>query len=189
MPETSGTIKTDSLGSETSQVRRGAERNQFVTVMAKAFESLDFARISVRSDTVGVAYAIHQMSPKAAEITRQIDRLRLAKEVASDLSLNEVSAQGIGDSISFLQNLCVGPIPIPVASWSPETGSSLFFDGDGFYGDLEISDGVVEYFIKSGETGEQVEIFDTEKIEEGRIPPRLLAILFSKFARTSNEVR
>jgi hypothetical protein len=76
-----------------------------------------------------------------------------------------------------------GPIPVPVAGWKPE-GPSLFFDQEGFYGDLEIAGNNIEYFLKWVEDGVPKEVFGAEDVSEGYLPPNLLAYLYHVFARS-----
>lgn len=130
--------------------------------------------------------AIYQVCEKAVEAQRQIERLKSLtvlynNEAVCDDNLDNL--QSIATSVSLLGSFLSSPIPIPVASRNSDCGSSLFFDEDGFYGDLEIKGDFVEYFIKSSRNDAELEIFDTEKVESGFIPPRLLTVLFSHYAR------
>lgn len=132
--------------------------------------------------------AAYQIAPKAAEVTRQIERLRTVKEIAPDQGFSAEQLRDVDTSVKLLSHLMTGPIPIPVAGWKPE-GPSLFFDQNGFYGDLEIAGDSVEYFLKWVDRGELKEVFGTEDVSEGYLPPNLLAHLYSIFARSDAIVR
>lgn len=127
-------------------------------------------------------------APKMAEATRQIERLTIARQYAEnrDNALDDV--EGITSCMSLLGHFAVGPIPVPVASWTAGEGPSLFITTDNFYGDLEVEGNQIEYFLRWDQAGQPVEIFDTETVNEGRVPPRLLAHLFSVFAKRNAAV-
>lgn len=124
--------------------------------------------------------------PKATEAQRQIARARSIAHRSVDLEdpeAQETQRKSIETCISLIWSLMTGPIPIPVASSGEECGATLFWQGSGVYADLEISGDTVEYYLKSiTDEGEQV-VFDTETVEYGFVPPRLLAHLFSIYAR------
>jgi hypothetical protein len=147
-------------------------------------ESFDFTKRASSNPYTSAHFVISCSSPKAAEANRQVERLKLAKDFAEAKGM-AVDTDGLVSSILLLQNLVTGPIPVPVASWDPESGASLFITQGDFYGDLEVSGNTIEYFLRWTEGQEPQEVYDSEQIEDGRLPPRLLTHLFSSFARTN----
>lgn len=139
--------------------------------------------------TAAVIPASYQSAPKMAEIERQIERLKAAKKFAESKELDAAEMSDISSSIDILRSLVQGPLPIPVAGWSLDSGPSLFYDQNGFYGDLEISNSAIEYFLKWNDSTGANEIFDSEAIEEGKLPPKLLVHLYRAFARSNAQVR
>ena len=129
-------------------------------------------------------YSIVQISPKAQEAQRQIERVRsLASIPEDDASTLTVREKSIVSTISLIQSCFSGPLPIPVASSGSEGGATLFFETDGIYGDLEINGSTVEYYLRCSRAGEVVEVYDSEEIEVGYFPPKLLTALFSFYVR------
>ncbi|WP_324806610.1 hypothetical protein SH584_09490 [Sphingomonas sp. LY29] len=150
----------------------------------RALQTCDFTKISPNAAYTNGTFAVVRAAPKVAEINRQVERLRHAKEFAEASGL-PCDFDGLVSSIQLLQHLVSGPVPVPVASWDADGGPSLFISEEGFYGDLEINGKVIEYLLKiEGGQGSR-EIYDSEEIEEGRIPPRLLTHLFAKFAKSN----
>jgi hypothetical protein len=155
--------------------------------VGKMLETCDFTKVSATNPYTSGSLAVTCVSQKAAEAARQVERLNFAKAFAEDKGA-EFDVEGLVSSILLLQNLATGPIPIPVASWDIESGASLFFHDEQFYGDLEISGKTIEYLLKwKGRQGEQ-EVYGSEEIEEGRIPSGLLVHLFSSFARSNADM-
>ena len=133
-----------------------------------------------------MAPAYHQESKKAVEAFRQIERARTLSTRCS--GLNDPAAEAmqrtsVESCIALISSLLTSPMPIPIASGGSDCGASLFFNGDGLYGDLEIKGRVVEYYLKSRTEAGTQEIFDSETIDDGFIPPKLLGHLFSVYSR------
>lgn len=127
---------------------------------------------------------VYYVSEKAAEAQRQIDRIRsISTTCLDDSAESKNKAESVGTTISLITALLTGPVPIPVASRGEGTIASLFFDGNDFYGDLEVNGKSVEYYIKAKRGDSEFEIFDVEDVKDGYIPPRLLAHLFAHYAR------
>ena len=141
-----------------------------------------------KTSTYAAQAGIYQLSPKAAEIERQVERLKAAREFCEDGMLNLGSVNDLSLSIELLQSLSIGPLPVPIAGWSKESGPSFFFDQAGFYGDLEITEEGVEYFLKWGSDGEKKEVYGTEPIKKGKFPPQLLSHLYRVFAKHEAKV-
>jgi hypothetical protein len=122
-----------------------------------------------------------QSSPKAQEAKRQFERVRMVGFSTSDLDEDgkALLASSISNSVSMLGHMINGPIPIPVAGRGEEGGTTLFFDEADFYGDLEVNGSTVEYFVRLAGTEE----FGAEEIVDGRVPPKLLGLLYRGFAR------
>lgn len=128
--------------------------------------------------------AIHQVSEKAVEANRQIERVKsIASICKKGGAIDDVCLESIASSVTFIGSLVTGQIPIPVASSGSDGCTTLFFDDDDFYGDLEIRGKSIEYYIKSKTRGKDVEVFDSEDMENGFIPPKLLIHLFAHYAR------
>lgn len=128
-------------------------------------------------------YEAAVIDPKSREAARQIARLSAAKKFSDDSENMEKDCAAITSCMSLLQQFSSTPAPIPVASWSSGDGATLFLDQGGFYGDIEVTENSVEYFLKWTEGDQQNEIFQTETVVEGKIPPGLLGHLFAVFAR------
>lgn len=139
-------------------------------------------------DGASAGTAICWQAPRTARLQRQIDRLQQAVEHAQSRGV-DIDADGVKSSIEILKMMSNLPFPIPTASWSDDTGSSLFYGNGSFYGDLEFSGKHVEYLLKGQSDGGDVEVYDEEEIEAGRIPPRLLVHLFSSLSRVGDDVR
>lgn len=128
--------------------------------------------------------AIYAFTEKSAEAARQIERIKsIASTCQNDGENSEMRRDSFASSISIITSLLSGPIPIPVASRGEEGCASLFFEGEGFYGDVEIKGKFLEYYLKSMKNGFTRETFDCEEIKDGYIPTRLLTNLFMHFAR------
>lgn len=172
---------------ETEQTEKVLKGSSWYQIASRVAEACDFTKPVAGPSYASCSFAISYISPKAAEAARQIDRLKSAKNFAEE-SGEPFDAEGLVSSILLLQNLSSGPIPIPVAGWDLEGGPNLFFSEDGFYGDLEINGKTIEYLLKWNDQQGSVEIYDSEEIEDGRIPPRLLMHLFTSFARANADV-
>jgi hypothetical protein len=174
---------------ETSQARgfpiSSRAAADFAGAMMQAWNVTKFTETS--PPTLGTVIAVCQ-APKVSEINRQIGRLKEAKALADSDAEDGGDVESVVSSISFLENLAVGPIPVPIASWEHGAGSSLFFNQGGFYGDLEIIGRRIEYLLTWQDGDQLIEVYDTENMESGKIPPRLLVHLFEKFARVNAEV-
>jgi len=130
--------------------------------------------------------AIHRSSEKAIEAQRQIERVQSLNALCSfgpQTTEDEERVESIASSVALLSSFITSPIPIPVASSGTDLGTTLFFGDDDFYGDLEIKGKSVEYFLKIKRNGAENEVFDTEEIKNGFVPPRLLSCLFAHYAR------
>jgi hypothetical protein len=130
--------------------------------------------------------AYYQESKKAVEAFRQIERARtLSTRCAglNDPAAEEMQRISVESCIALISSLLTSPMPIPVASSGSECGATLFFNGAGLYGDLEIKGRIVEYYLKSTTEAGTQEIFDSETIDDGFIPPKLLGHLFSAYSR------
>lgn len=125
---------------------------------------------------------IRHIAPKIAEIERQVERLTAAKAIAED-------TRSIDLCIEFLRALASAPVPVPVSGWSKETGPSLFFDQDGYYGDIEVVDNLMEYYLKSRHGDVPLNIFNSEQVDlNSPIPQNLLGYLYIMFARQHGDV-
>lgn len=94
--------------------------------------------------------AIHQISEKAVEANRQIERIKsIASICKKDSPVDGVCLDSIASSVAFIGSLVSSPLPIPVASSGSDGCTTLFFDGNDFYGDLEVRGKSIEYYIKS----------------------------------------
>lgn len=170
--------------SETEGVARAPRSASWHQLAGRMIESCDVTKLSTTASYTSGSVVLTCVSPKAVEVTRQVERLKQAKDFATEIGL-DYDPEGLVSSIQLLQNLATGPIPVPVASWDPESGASLFFSEGDFYGDLEINGTTIEYLLKWIDGQETQEIYDTEEIEDGRLPPKLLMHLFSSFAKTN----
>lgn len=127
--------------------------------------------------------AVVQICEKSAEAQRQIERVRslsslcLNNKAASDKCLSSISS-----TVSLIGSFLSSPMPIPIASGDGEGDTSLFLEGEGVYGDMEISGKRMEYYLKFEKDGNSTEYFGTEDIEDGFIPPKLLTRLFYHYA-------
>lgn len=135
--------------------------------------------------TVGsVDCAVYKRSEKAFEAKRQIDRLKSLTCVHSSGSEEDnLCLDSITSSISLIGSFLTSPVPIPVASSGSDGATTLFFEDDDFYGDLEVRGKFVEYYIKYAEKDGSKEVYETEPLGNGYIPPKLLTCLFSYYAR------
>ena len=95
----------------------------------------------------------------------------------------EQQRESMNTCISLINMLVTGPIPIPIASSGSECGATLFFQDDHVYGDLEINGNLVEYYLKEKTDDGFREVFDSESVTDGFIPPRLLGHLFAIYAK------
>lgn len=117
---------------------------------------------------------------KAEEAARQIGRLK------PYLSLGEQDSErdkNIYTAIGILNNLCVGPLPVPVASIGDEN-STLFYDRPNFYGDIEIKDNKAEYYLRWRDNDKDKEIYGEENINNEFLPINLLAHLYQHLAKS-----
>lgn len=128
--------------------------------------------------------AVYAASDKAVEANRQVERMKSLKSIcAANSPAHECQLESIASSIGLIGSFLTSIFPIPVASSGSDDGTTLFFSDDQFYGDLEIRGKIVEYYIKTVAHGNDVEIFDSEEIEDGYIPTRLLTSLYTHYAR------
>ena len=185
MPTSAKTI--NGSPSDTDRASKPEKSPTWSYMAGRALQSCDFTKIHAPSAYTSGSFAVVQAAPKVAEVNRQVERLRQAKDFAETSGL-EFDGDGLLSSIMLLQNMVTGPIPVPVASWDADSGSSLFISQDGFYGDLEVNGKTIEYLLRLEGQGAAEEIYDSEQIEEGRIPPRLLTHLFATFAKSNANV-
>lgn len=190
MPDSTHTVTKKRL--DTEQVRVASMPNAAIAIAARASakalaESDIITNYSRMTAPISSASIQTQVSPKAIESRRQIERVKsvLALE---EVKQNREYLDGVKTTIALLQGLSLGPVPVPVASWCSGKGASLFFEADDFYGDLEIYGNTVEYYLQSGAFQPCHEVLESEEIEEGKFPPRLLAFLFQRFARNNAQV-
>ncbi|WP_300536948.1 hypothetical protein [Sphingosinicella sp.] len=128
--------------------------------------------------------AVHEVSQKAVEAHRQIERVKsLIQLEFQEKAIQEKTIESIASSVFLIGSFLTGPMPIPVASSGSNGGTTLFFGEDEFYGDLEVNGRFVDYYLKFEMNGDPVEVFDTEEIPEGSVPPKLLTCLFTHYAR------
>ena len=134
--------------------------------------------------TCATTSAIYHVSEKSAEAQRQIDRIRSLWDLCQgDDETSQKCINSVSSAVSLIGAFLTSPIPIPVASAGEDGQTSLFIDGENFYGDLEINGDSIEYYIKFDTDGDSVEYFNSEKIEDGFIPPKLLTHLFYHYAQ------
>ncbi|MGN6691722.1 MAG: hypothetical protein ACTHJU_12340 [Sphingopyxis sp.] len=127
--------------------------------------------------------AVVQICEKSAEAQRQIERVRsLSSLCLNDKANSDKCLSSISSTVSLIGAFLTSPIPIPVASGDDEGDTSLFLEGEGIYGDMEISGKQIEYYLKFERDGHSTEYFGTEDIEDGFIPPKLLTRLFYHYA-------
>ena len=129
--------------------------------------------------------AIYCRSEKAVEAQRQIDRVRSLSVLCKTSSGQDDKQQleSIASSVALIGSFLLSPMPIPIASSGSDNRTTLFFQDENFYGDLEINRNEIEYFLKRKTNEGPIEIYDCEEIEDGKVPPRLLMFLFSHYAR------
>lgn len=157
-----------------------------VFIIKEMFSSVGVISQRGNQSNLETKSSFEQILPKTVELERQLNRLRAAIKLAEAAREPLLQTQELELCISFLRKLVTGPgpIPVPVASWSSEAGTSLFFDQDGRYGDLEITSGSeVEYYLKWNDGDREFEVYGLEKLEYGSIPHKLLASLYAMFAR------
>ncbi|NUQ19288.1 MAG: hypothetical protein HOP95_12730 [Sphingomonas sp.] len=129
--------------------------------------------------------AIIAISPRAAEAHRQSSRIRpyicfLSQDKSEEA---ERKRESIKNAINMIYTFSTSPLPLPIASMGEDYSSLFIREGD-FYGDLELSGGFVEYYLKwTDPDGKEREEFGEEAIEDDRIPPKLLYHLYSHLAR------
>jgi hypothetical protein len=183
MSETMGVLRQDSPPSAIENTRP----NHALRLFGQCFSATHaaFASDLATYRPAETQSAIYCVSEKAVEAERQIRRIR---GVADHLSaIGEIDGEGVTACIGLLNCFTMSPAPIPVASMSEDGTTSLFFDQNGFYGDIEISGRTVEYMLKWGDQEDAV--IDCEQVDDGRIPPRLLVHLFATFARYNEHMR
>jgi hypothetical protein len=123
------------------------------------------------------------VSSKVQETGRQVARVQsLQSDFEAGSAEAKLLSESIASSISILNSLVPMPIPVPIAAGGDSTSTTLFFEDAEFYGDIEISGNEMEYFLKHRFGGAPMETYDVETVELGKIPPRLLARLFSHYA-------
>jgi hypothetical protein len=124
------------------------------------------------------------MSEKALEANRQIERVKsLASLCKSGTRSDQDCVVSIGTSVALIGSLICGPVPIPVASSGESGCTSLFFGDLNFYGDLEVRGKFIDYYLKGKSKGADIEVFDSEEVKNGQVPPKLLFHLYTHYAR------
>lgn len=126
--------------------------------------------------------AIYQISEKCFEAQRQIDRIKSLSSTCADNTADNNCLESISSTVSLISAFLTSPVPIPVAGSGEEGETALFLKDDDFYGDLEISGNTVEYYLKFSSGMSDLEFFDSEEIQDGFIPPKLLTRLFLHYA-------
>lgn len=123
--------------------------------------------------------------PRTAECRRQMERLKWVREAGDDADPNYGRLlESIQSSQDLLCHIVALPLPVPIASNGEEGCTSLFFDFDGLYGDVEVNGNRVEYYLKSANLPGTGEVIGEEEIADNRIPPNLLIHLFAHYAAT-----
>lgn len=132
--------------------------------------------------SVPASYSV--MSQQSEEVSRQISRLKpyLTCFEAEDEESNAMR-ENINSAIGILHNFASIPFPVPMLSLGQEN-STLFIKTDNVYGDIEIKDGNVEYLVEENSGGQKSSYYGEEKLEPGRLPSKLLVLLYKAFART-----
>lgn len=169
----------------TKQIRRNSanvteqSRDSWYNIYTPDFGAAEFGGLYPATFTP----AIYQESHKAAEAQRQISRTQVLQHRCDEMENPDAQKRmsaSIETCISLLSSFATVPLPIPVASSGRDCGTTLFFQDGNIYGDLEINGKSVEYYVKSTKAGEEdIAYYDTEEIEEGFIPPKLLYHLLS----------
>ena len=170
--------------SVTDQVRATVYNNTKSVIEAAMTGGTNILGRSCWTATYATPPAIFHISEKSAEAQRQIERVKSLSQICEGDgdTLNKCFVS-ISSTVSLINAFLTSPIPIPVAGSGEDGEASLFLGDEDFYGDLEISGNVVEYYIKSSSGDKRVELFDSEKIEDGFIPPKLLSHLFLHYAQ------
>ena len=181
---TDAIVPSHSRSSETNQARL-AQKRQHLNILRDILVGFDTNIAMTKSPTPSLGTAIYQTTPQIEEVNRQISRMRAALACAEESSQSSNSLEDLTSSINMLSSLACSPLPVPVAAWSAGNGPSLFFQENGFYGDLEIRDKTVEYLLKWSDSNGPVEIYDNEEITDTRLPPKLLTHLYRAFARSN----
>lgn len=123
------------------------------------------------------------LSPKSAEVQRQIERLVSFRRWLEEGSENQEKAfASINTAIRILNSTLYSQTPVPVASTNSAGTASLFIDDAQIYGDIEINGNEIEYYIK-GKIGDQREIFDVESMPSELMPANLLGIMYKIYER------
>src|SRR5690242_3897764 len=127
----SKTKAASSYRAETDGTERQTLPAAWHQLAGRVMESCDFTNHLTSTPYTGCNYVFSCISPRAVEANRQVERLKHAKDFAEAKGV-DVDADGLVSSIMLLQNMATGPIPIPVASWDPEGGASLFISQGDF---------------------------------------------------------
>ena len=134
---------------------------------------------SQATETSAWQSAIYRTCPRAAEASRQIERAKsLSAREYGTASLNELQLRSVASCVALISDFSRGPFSIPIASSGEDGEATLFIDDNLLYADIEISGNEVEYYFRS-KCKNGVEVFDTEEMEDGYIPPRMLASLYA----------
>lgn len=133
-------------------------------------------------NSVPASYSV--MSQQSQEVSRQIGRLKpyltcFESEDEESIAMRE----NINSAIGILHNFASIPFPVPMLSLGHEN-STLFIKTDNVYGDIEIKNGNVEYLVEENSGGQKSSYYGEEKLEAGRLPSKLLVLLYKAFART-----
>jgi hypothetical protein len=117
-----------------------------------------------------------------AEAARQVARLWSMEHVQegwdgrSAKAPTRESLKAAHSLIDTISNNCL--IPIPTASINSSGQSNLFWDFDGFYADVDVDEGKVEFFVKSSPSDEGQ--YYEEPLDTDIIPSTLLVALLQK---------
>src|SRR5438067_576127 len=115
---------------ETERAQKDTKGPIWSQLASQALQSCDFTKIGISNPYTCGSLAVVQAAPKVAEVNRQVDRLRQAREFAEASGI-VFDVDGMVSSIMLLQQMVSGPIPVPVASWDADGGASLFISDDG----------------------------------------------------------
>lgn len=177
-------------GPTVATLRKDSDRHwhQSFRILAGAVASAVAVNKPLQPSTMALPDTGPQMllvEPRVQEIQRQKDRLKTASDFEiKDEEAAKVWKNSINNTMSLLSSLQLSRLEIPMASLGQEQNASLYFSQNGIYGDLEIRDNEIEYYLRSEDGDEVNELSGIEKIPENKtLPANLLVYLWKKTNR------
>ena len=170
LPDVIGDDKTVSL-----------KNDEFTSSVAEALRSLNPIKTSASIENSFAEYAEVQLAfhHKAAETARQIDRIKPYLLWADESSEATIDKESLNQTIGLLNLLSSTPSPVPMLAIDNDGLASFYLSCDGHSIEAVIENNELEYLYSLGENDQ----FHNEKIENGKIPPKLLYFLYSQFAK------